>query len=186
MIWSVSTTTMKEPVGYRFLFCKSNTTVSDTLFEIGNSKYPERTGSHNNKHSCQQIKSIPGSLRDELKLSYFYQKSTDAYGIPVLGSNKVSANAMKRACYVLRMFMAEREDVRRIFYRKNLRVVVISNSETLLNIPELNYLGNKWISIRGISATKRLPLIAIGEENVLCSTLNEKFKLVGGLVGLNG
>jgi hypothetical protein len=145
---------------------------------IGNSKFPERTGNYNNKHSCNHVKSIPGNLRDELKLSYFYQKFTDAYGIPVLGSNKVSANAMKRACYVIRVFLAEREDVRKVFYKKNLRIVLVSNSETLLNIPEMNSLGNKWIAVRGISATKRLPLIAVGEESVLCSSHNEKFKFV--------
>jgi hypothetical protein len=173
-------TTMRKAVGYFTAYTSTSWEICIFLtilsIRIGNSKVPERTGSHQAKHTCNTVKSIPANLRDELKLSYFYQKYTDAYGIPILGSNKVSANAIKRACYVLRFFLAEREDVRNAFHRKNLRIVVISSSENLLSVPELNYLGNKWIAIRGLSATKRLPLVAIGEENVLCNSLNEKFK----------
>ncbi len=56
----------------------------------------DRSGTSTNKHSCSLIKSIPSNIRNDLKLKYFYQKYTDAFGIPIIGSNKVKIiNACK-------------------------------------------------------------------------------------------
>ncbi len=52
----------------------------------------DRSGTFTNKHSCGLIKSIPSNIRNDLKLKYFYQKYTEAYGIPIIGSNKVEIN----------------------------------------------------------------------------------------------
>lgn len=49
-----------------------------------------RAGSATSTHSCDQIRGVPGSLRSASGigphgLDFFYQKYTEAYGIPVLG-----------------------------------------------------------------------------------------------------
>ena len=36
----------------------------------------------------------------------------DAYGIPIISSYKTRDNTLKRACYVVRFMMADREDLR--------------------------------------------------------------------------
>ena len=155
-----------------FLF---NVTFTLYLFE-GVSSLPERPGVANGKHSCNNIKAIPTNLRNELKLSYFYQKYAEAYGIPVLASNKASVNAIRRACYVLRFFLANENEIRNVFYKKNARVVVLANNEQLTNVPEFTSIGNSYSPLRGLSATINTPVILIGEENAQCSPWSDKFK----------
>ena len=124
-----------------------------------------------NKNTCGQIRSVPSHIRNDLRLKYFYQKYTEAYGIPVLASNKVNANAMRRACYVLRFFLADRDELRELFYKRNVRVVVLAAGETLLNVPELTHLTPPSIGsqVRGLSPTLQTPLVVVGEENLLCN-----------------
>jgi len=139
----------------------------------------DRSGTSNNKSSCQHIRQIPTHVRNDFKLAYFYQKYTESYGIPVISSNKVSLNGLKRACYVLKFYLANSIELREHFYKKNLRVVVLASSESLLNIPEFTSIlasnQNMFNSIRGLSPTLQHPLITVGEENALCSA-NDKLK----------
>ena len=49
-----------------------------------------RPGSATETHSCNSIRAVPSHLRTSSGilpngLNYFYQKYTEAYGIPVLG-----------------------------------------------------------------------------------------------------
>ena len=134
----------------------------------------DRNGAPSAKNSCNNIRQIPANIRNDLKLSYFYQKFTEAYGIPVIGSNKVSANGLRRACYVLRFYLASRAEFRDIFYKRSVRVVVMASAESLLNVPEFNSLPMSWSSVRGLSATAQIPLITIGEENLQCSSDKKK------------
>jgi hypothetical protein len=140
-------------------------------------KFPlrDRTGSSSNKTSCQQIRSIPSNIRSDLKLTYFYQKYTEAYGIPVIGSNKASTNGLKRACYVLKFYLANNVELREHFYKKNLRVVVMAVSENLLNLPEYNSFPAHFNALRGLSPTSLISQATVGEENVQCS-INDKQK----------
>ena len=59
---------------------------------------------------------MPNDVRSLYKLDNFYQRYTNAYGIPILSSNKVQDKSLKRACYVVRFMMADREDARREMY----------------------------------------------------------------------
>ncbi len=81
---------------------------------------------------------------------------------------------MKRACYVLRYYLASSPEIREVFYKRNLRIVVMSSAENLLNVPEYSQLPASYGNIRGLSPTPQLPLITIGEENLQCT--NDKFK----------
>ena len=62
---------------------------------------------------CNNVGFVPTEVRQRYGLDYFYQKYTYAYGIPVLSSHLVWDDALRRACYVLRFMMADREDLRR-------------------------------------------------------------------------
>lgn len=87
---------------------------------------------------------------------------------------------MKRACYVLRFFLADRNELKEAFYKRNVRVVVMATTETLLNVPEYSSLPSSWTQVRGLSATPHVPLVTVSDENVQCS--NDKFKLEDLLV----
>lgn len=138
----------------------------------------DRAGTSNDKESCNSIKRISNNLRYELKLSYFYQKYNEAYGIPVIGSNKVSYSAMRRACYSLRFYLAGRADLRELFYKRGVRVVVIATGETVISVPEYaTIVPNSWSNlVRGLSPTSSLPIVAVTEENLLCG--NDKFRFL--------
>ena len=133
-----------------------------------------RNGAATSKHSCNNVKLIPSNIRSDLKLAFFYQRYTEAYGIPIIGSNKVSINSLKRACYMLRFFLSSPINLKETFFKRNVRVVVLAASENLHNVPEYNSLPTSWNTLRGLSATPFIPLITIGEENLQCG--NEKLK----------
>jgi len=103
-----------------------------------------------------------------MKLSYFYQKYTEAYGIPVISSNQVTSNGLKRACYVLRFFLSGSNQLKEIFYKRNLRIVVLGSGESVLNVPEYDGLPSSF-NLKGLSSTIQIPVIATSEENLLCS-----------------
>jgi imidazole glycerol phosphate synthase subunit HisF len=103
-----------------------------------------------------------------MKLSYFYQKYTEAYGIPVISSNQVTSNGLKRACYVLRFFLSGSNQLKEIFYKRNLRIVVLGSGESVLNVPEYDGLPSGF-NLKALSSTIQIPVIATSEENLLCS-----------------
>ena len=61
----------------------------------------------------QNVPKWPGIDKLILIFSSFYQKYTVAFNIPVLGSLKVSDEALRRACYVLHFMLSDRRDIRR-------------------------------------------------------------------------
>ena len=104
-----------------------------------------------------------------MKLSYFYQKYTEAYGIPIISSSQVTSNGLKRACYILRFFMSGSNQLKEAFYKRNLRIVVLGSGENVLNVPEYNGLPSSLHSLKALSSTIQIPVISVGEENLLCS-----------------
>jgi hypothetical protein len=133
-----------------------------------------RNGHPTDKHTCSLIKTIPSNIRNDLKLSYFYQRFTEAYGIPVIGSSKVSTNGLRRACYVLRFYLANNNEVREAFYKKNVRIIVLTRGETVHNLPEMSTMPVYYNSVKGLSATPYAPFVVVNEESFQCS--NEKHK----------
>ncbi|XP_076435651.1 uncharacterized protein LOC143275438 [Babylonia areolata] len=133
-----------------------------------------RPGRATNTHSCNHIRSVPSQLRSSryMKprgLSNFYQKYTEAYGIPVVASHRVSDNAMKRACYITRFLFADHSRVRQSYYARSGRVAVIGENERTTDIPEHSWLGPGWNQrARGLGATDSAPVSTCGEENILC------------------
>ncbi|KAK2142118.1 hypothetical protein LSH36_995g01086 [Paralvinella palmiformis] len=150
--------------------------------------YPDRPGEAGIDNTCDVIDSVPKILRQSEHmapwgLQYFYQKYTEAYGIPVvervrcqnihvcvvLGSRKVSDEALKRACYVLRFLLADRQDLRHAFYSAHGRVAVIATGEQITLLPEYTFLGKEYDeATRGLGAVPMIPVASAGEENILC------------------
>lgn len=120
-------------------------------------------------YDCNVRNSVPRHVRQRLRLSTFYSQYAHAYGIPVLGSYRVSKKALERACYVMRFLFADRKDIRDWFYRRNGRAGIMAQSEGTTSIPEHSFLPAWWNQrARGLGATIGIPISTGGEENLLC------------------
>lgn len=135
----------------------------------------DRPGKATATHSCGTVGAVPAQLRLAANmapagLSNFYQKYTEAYGIPILGSAKVPDAALKRVCYIVRFVLADREDVRQSVYARYGRFALIGQQEQTTDIPEHANLEPKsfYNSRRGLGATIVAPATTSGEENALC------------------
>ena len=105
-----------------------------------------------------------------MALDSYYQKFTQAYGIPVVSSPNVPDDALRRACYVLRFLGADQARVREALYRNWGRVGVIARSEDVTDIPEHSHLEAEYWNnrARGLGAMKEVPISTAAEENILC------------------
>ncbi|VTR99480.1 peptidylprolyl isomerase [Tuwongella immobilis] len=118
--------------------------------------------------------SIPGPVSEELrrewKLPAFYQRHCDADGLPILGSAKVSDNALAEAGYIVRQMLEGRADIRQAMIRQRVRAVIMASSEYTTDVPEHARLKPKvyWDRrARGLGATPAVPAVSGGEENLL-------------------
>ena len=71
--------------------------------------------------SCQNLKI---SLR--LTCLKNISKYVHAYGIPILSSELVKDETLRRACYTVRFMLADREDLRRAQYFNGGRIVIMA------------------------------------------------------------
>ncbi|XP_070543319.1 uncharacterized protein [Ptychodera flava] len=118
---------------------------------------------------CDKVTSVPDDVKKSMELSDFYAKYTHAYGIPVISSKVVSDESVKRACYVTRVMLADRKDIRDSVYNNYGRVGVIAISENTTDIPEHSWLDDYYnIRARGLGGTMFAPISTVGEENTLC------------------
>ena len=145
---------------------------SDSFDQQKVSLRTHRPGSASTTHSCGHIRSVPSELRtplpDGMGLSDYYQKYTEAYGIPIVSSSDVSDDALRRACYTTRFLFADRLDIRQSYYEHNGRVGVISINEVITDIPEFSYLPSSWNErARGLGATPSRLISVDAEENLL-------------------
>ncbi|VDH92114.1 Hypothetical predicted protein [Mytilus galloprovincialis] len=140
-----------------------------------------RPGKPSSSHSCCHVREVPKDLRSKnfMKpngLDQFYQKYTEAYGIPVIGSDQVSDNALRRACYVVRFMFADNKNVRTSYYKRYGRVAVIGASEGTTDIPEHSWLPKRLNErTRGLGATDYAPVCTAGEENASCFCKDKYF-----------
>jgi cyclophilin family peptidyl-prolyl cis-trans isomerase len=116
----------------------------------------------------------PGPISDDLrrdwKLDRFYQKTADAKGLPVVGSDKVSDNALAEAAWIVERMLEGREDIRKAMIETRVRVVVMAATEYTTDIPDHRRLQPKLFwdrRARGLGATPSNPAVSCGEENLL-------------------
>jgi hypothetical protein len=114
----------------------------------------------------QPVGEVPASLREELELSPFYQKHLDLEGLPILGSSKVSAYALKEAEWIIRQITAAHPGILKTLGQSGARVVVMAHHEYTTDIPEQAGLEPKefWDKrARGLGGK----ISSCGEENLL-------------------
>jgi len=113
---------------------------------------------------------VPEDLRTRLNLSSFYQKHLDAGGLPVLGSAKVSDNALAEAAWIIHQMLDGRDDILRAMAKQNVRAVVMAVDEYTSDVPEHAHMRPKLFwdrRARGLGATPRAPVVSGAEENLL-------------------
>ena len=125
-------------------------------------------GSNDVAASCLVAPSAPPA-----GTSSFYAKYLDGNGVPVLSSAAVSDTALRSACVIVAHMLSRRDDVRAEVGVLQMRVAVIGVDEVTTNIPEYANLyqmfpGQEWDALRGVGATRIIPVASVGEENLLC------------------
>ena len=73
---------------------------------------------------------------DSLKLDTFYKKYADAYGIPIVSSQKVPDDALLMARDIVNYMLLARPDVRATLLHRKSRVLVMAESEMETDLPE--------------------------------------------------
>ncbi|HEY7374209.1 MAG TPA: hypothetical protein VIF57_18750 [Polyangia bacterium] len=120
---------------------------------------------------CSMAPDVPPAA---LGVGAFYAKYLDASGVPVLSSAAVDNQAVVAACKIVVHMLSLREDVRRRMVRLDMSVAIIGAGEKTTDIPEYRNLytmypnTSDWDNLRGIGATKVIPVSSVGEENLIC------------------
>jgi hypothetical protein len=110
---------------------------------------------------------IPPPAR--FKFDPYYTKLTYAREFPVLGSSKVSDEALLKANDTVRHMFAYRHDILKALISDGARLVVLGREEALSDLPE--YQGSRTTAgfdhVRYLDYTPSLKLMVVPEENVL-------------------
>ena len=107
----------------------------------------------------------------ELGLDPFYGKYASACGIPVVGSPKVQDQALIHAARLVTALTGARPTLRQRMIRQRVRVALLAVTESATALPEYAYMRRVEEAdpaSRGYRGRRSLPLVSVGEENVLC------------------
>jgi cyclophilin family peptidyl-prolyl cis-trans isomerase len=118
-----------------------------------------------------QVGPVPEALRQRLELAPFYQKHTSVGGFPIVGSARVSDDALREAAWILRNVVGPRDDLLQAMAANKVRLVVMAWDEYTTDVPEHSGMEPKvfWDRrARGLGATLRNPVVSCAEENLLC------------------
>lgn len=119
------------------------------------------------------VESPPPSLG----LDPFYAKYCSALGIPIVASGDVPDGALLRAWEIVTQMvngMVQAEDIRTSIIARSTRIGVIGAMQVTTDMPEHRSLYALFPAVdwntraRGVGATPDIPLLSIGEENLLC------------------
>jgi alpha-glucosidase len=116
------------------------------------------------------VEAVSAELRDQWKLSSYYEKHVDLCGFPLLSSGKVSDEGLLEAAYLIEKMLDGRDDIRRALIDNKVRFVVMAPDEKTTDVPEHSDLTPKdyWDRrARGLGATVVRPAVSCGEENLL-------------------
>ena len=72
----------------------------------------------------------------ELTLDTFYKKYADAFGIPVVSSDKTPNSAVLFARDIINYMLLKRPDIRAVLVQRKARVLVMAESEMETDLPE--------------------------------------------------
>lgn len=141
------------------------------------------------RFTCDKVRGVSADVRSEFKVSSFFSKYTEAYGIPIFSSNRVPNQTLSRVCYVTR-FLLTRRDMREVYVERKGYVIVVADDEDVYDIPEYANMRSdyttpepefpfmkefkapqkfKYGGERGHFIGKyRYPITMIGEETATC------------------
>jgi cyclophilin family peptidyl-prolyl cis-trans isomerase len=126
------------------------------------------------------VSAVPQDIRQEYKLSPFYQKYLDAHGLPVVGSTNVSDYAMREAVWIITHMLELHPEVLRVMGTNGARLVVMANNEYTTDLPEQADRRPKVFQdrrSRGLGGR----VCSCAEENLLCFP-NDPYSLENILV----
>ena len=114
----------------------------------------------------------------ELGLDPFYEKYVDLEGLPVIASARVADGALLQARRLISEMLADRRDVIATLAANRVRVSIMAAGSGITELPELSDLyeafpGTDWDNRTrggGVGPTFARPVLAIAEENLLCSS----------------
>jgi len=109
----------------------------------------------------------------ESPLDPFYKKYVDCDGLPILSSENVSDEALLQACYIAREMLSRIPKAREEMIKCHFRIGVVGYKENITDMPECRQWPEWWPDTdwnergRGYGATLNVPLMTIGEENLV-------------------
>src|SRR5688572_23342588 len=104
----------------------------------------------------------------KFKIDPYYTKFTFAREFPVIGSKRVSDEAMLKANDTVRKMFAYRHDILKAMIADGCRLIVLGRSEKLADLPELKAVKATALDgVRYFDYTPELKLMVVPEENVL-------------------
>ncbi|MGE3818151.1 MAG: hypothetical protein AB7I30_01835 [Isosphaeraceae bacterium] len=104
------------------------------------------------------------------KLDPFYVKHVDLKGFPILGSAKVSDQALFEAAYLVNQMLGDRPEILEAMAKERVRLAVMAYDERTVDVPEHSDLkpAAYWNRrARGLGATRQRPAVSCAEENLL-------------------
>jgi hypothetical protein len=103
----------------------------------------------------------------KFKTDSYYTKFTYAREFVVLGSSKVSNEALLKVNDTIRKMFAYRHDILKALITDGVRLVVLGRTEKLSDLPEFKDARTDFDGLRFFEYTPTLKLLAVPEENVL-------------------
>jgi hypothetical protein len=119
--------------------------------------------------AAAQVTEVPDAVREKFNLdAQFYKKHVDYKGFSILGSSKVSDEALLEARRLIDRMLCEREDILKAMIKRGCRFMVMAPTEMTTDVPEQRRLKNdpktNWDTrARGLGGR----LSSCGEENLL-------------------
>ena len=83
-----------------------------------------------------EVTSVSEQLRNQLKLSDFYQKRVEVGGFSVMGSKKVTDFALKEAAYLISKMTSDHPEYLQKLAENKVRFSVMARDEFTTDIPE--------------------------------------------------
>jgi alpha-glucosidase len=111
-----------------------------------------------------QAPTVVTAVPESLKLDPFYKKYIDAWGIPVVSSDKVADEALLEVKYLIKQVLSARTDILEGMAKRDVRIIVIGVEEQVTDIPEYSHMDEYWNRrARGFGGQTT----SCGEENLL-------------------
>ncbi len=128
------------------------------------------------KPGIENNDTVISSPPSEMGLDSFYKKYIDAWGIPVVSSEKVPDEALYSVQKKVKQMVSMREDILEKMIENKIRIAIMAKDEVTTDMPEYRNWndpsqseGIDWNTRgRGFGATVELPVSSCAEENILC------------------